>query len=125
MPDRFEWLREAMGGPSLADFVADSVRRGEYDIDELARSATVAHWAWTALREVAPERAADIDPPRRQRGRDTADHVVRTATIRAEVKARLADGASLRAACRADSRRLSEVTSWTTINEVWKKRTKK
>ena len=84
---------------TLTAFQVQRYRDGELDIEHLATAATVAWWAWEALREVAPDRAT-FPCPKRPRGADPTRNLIRDIHIFRDVEWWHSFGYSIREACR-------------------------
>ena len=72
--------------PSMTDALIGQWKRGALDLDQLESAATAAWWAWDALNEIAPERAATFLRPERGQGRDATVNLIRDIRIYHEVK---------------------------------------
>lgn len=88
--------------PNMAETLIERWRKGTLGKDEIDRLAFAGQrywWAWDALRAIAPERVS-FPRPKRPKGRDATDNVVRDIRIYFEVEHLVASGLSIRAASR-------------------------
>ena len=94
----------------MAAAMVEQWRAGKLDLEVLAEAASSTRWAYDALCEIAPDRAAAIPPPKRPRGRDPHANVIRNLDIYHAVQSLIDRGFSQRDACRSVARDYLTIT---------------
>ncbi len=84
---------------SLIEYMAQRVREGKLNLDDLVSYAPHVWWAWDVVEAVAPDRLS-FARPKRPRGRWENENFIRDVDIFHEVEFRRKLGCSLREACK-------------------------